>query len=176
MSVSSVVGSVGWLALVGLLTLACVSDWRTRRIPNQVVAVLAVCGLILAITTKSWVAGVTHAGAGGAVGLAIWLPFYALRTLGAGDVKLFAAASTYLGPHAAVEGALYTALYGGVIAFVFMIIQSGWTSTLLRVSHSIQQPALLRNEPTSRLRRLPYAFAIMAGVLTAAWWPGHILT
>jgi prepilin peptidase CpaA len=167
---------VGGLALVGLLTVACVSDWRTRRIPNSVVAVLAIVGLIVAIATKSWVGGITHAGAGGAVGLALWLPFYALRTLGAGDVKLFAAASTYLGPYAAVEGALYTALYGGVIAFVFMIIQSGWTSTLLRVSHSIQQPALLRNEPTSRLRRLPYAFAITAGVLTAVWWPGHILT
>jgi len=175
-SVGSVAVGMGWLILVGLLILACVSDWRTRRIPNQLVAVLAVCGVILAIVTKSWAAGLTRAGAGGAVGLAIWLPFYALRTLGAGDVKLFAAASTYLGPHAAVEAALYTALYGGVIAFVFMIIQSGWTSTLLRVSHSIQQPALLRNEPTSRLRRLPYAFAIAAGVLTAAWWPGHILT
>jgi len=174
-SVSPVVG-VGWLVLAMLLTLACVSDWRTRRIPNLVVAALAVSGVILAIATKSWAAGLTHAGAGAIVGLAIWLPFYALRTLGAGDVKLFAAASTYLGPHAAVEAALYTALYGGVIAFVFMIIQSGWTSTLLRVSHSIQQPALLRNEPTSRLRRLPYAFAITAGVLTAAWWPGHILT
>ena len=176
MSVRSVAVGMGWLVLAGLLILACVSDWRTRRIPNQVVAVLAVCGVILAIVTKSWVAALTHAGAGGAVGLAIWLPFYALRTLGAGDVKLFAAASTYLGPHAAVEAALYTALYGGVIAFVFMIVQSGWTSTLLRVSHSIQQPGLLRNEPTSRLRRLPYAFAITAGVLTAAWWPGHILT
>jgi len=174
-SVSSGSVGAGWLLFVGLLVLACISDWRTRRIPNQVVAILAVCGVVLAIATKSWVAGLAHAGAGGAVGLAIWLPFYALRTLGAGDVKLFAAASTYLGPHAAVEGALYTALYGGVIAFVFMIIQSGWTSTLLRVSHSIQQPALLRNEPTSRLRRLPYAFAITAGVLTAAWWPGHIL-
>jgi prepilin peptidase CpaA len=175
-SVRSVAGGVGWSLLVVLLTVACASDWRTRRIPNEVVVALAVCGVILAMVSKSWVAGLTHAGAGGAVGLAIWLPFYALRTLGAGDVKLFAAASTFLGPHAAVEGALYTALYGGVIAFVFMIIQSGWTSTLLRVSHSIQQPALLRNEPTSRLRRLPYAFAITAGVLTAAWWPGHILT
>ncbi len=176
MSVSSVAVGVGWLVFAGLLILACVSDWRTRRIPNKTVAVLAVCGVILAIVSKSLAAGLTHAGAGAAVGLAIWLPFYALRTLGAGDVKLFAAASTYLGPHAAVEAALYTALYGGVIAFVFMIIQSGWTSTLLRVSHSIQQPALLRNEPTSRLRRLPYAFAITAGVLTAACWPGHILT
>ena len=176
MSVSSVLAGAGWAVLVGLLSLACISDWRARRIPNEVVVLLAVSGVVLAIVTKSWIAGLAHAGAGGVIGLAIWLPFYALRTLGAGDVKLFAAASTYLGPHAAVEGALYTALYGGVIAFVFMIIQSGWTSTLLRVSHSIQQPALLRNEPTSRLRRLPYAFAITAGVLTAAWWPGHILT
>jgi len=175
-SVSSVVAGARGISLVLLLALACVSDWRTRRIPNQIVVVLALGGFAFALITKPWLAGIAHAGAGGAVGLAIWLPFYALRTLGAGDVKLFAAASTYLGPHAAVEGALYTALFGGVIAFAFMIIQSGWTSTLLRVSHSIQQPALLRNEPTSRLRRLPYAFAITAGVVTAAWWPGHILT
>jgi Flp pilus assembly protein protease CpaA len=90
-------------------------------------------------------------------------------------VKLFAASATFLGARAAVEGALYTALFGGVLAAVFMISTSGWLATAFRVGHAAHQPMLLRQEPRTHGRRLPYALAIAAGVLTAFWWPGHLL-
>ena len=168
--------TVSSASLAVLLTVACTSDLRTRRIPNQLVLVIAISGIAFGVVTTSPADGLVRAATGLLTGLVIWLPFYALRMLGAGDVKLFAAASTFLGPRYAVEAALYTALYGGVVALVYMILQSGWTSTLLRVSHGVQHPALLRNHPGSLHRRLPYALAIAAGVLTALWWPGHILT
>lgn len=169
-------GVVSSAVLVALLTIACASDLRTRRIPNLLVLFTAVAGIVIGIAIMPLVEGFARAGGGLATGLAIWLPFYALGMLGAGDVKLFAAASTFLGPRLAVEGALYTALYGGVVALIYMVVHSGWTSTLLRVSHGVQHPALLRNDPGSHQRRLPYALAIAAGVLTAFWWPGHILS
>lgn len=167
---------VSSVSLVMFLTVACASDLRTRRIPNLLVLLVAVTGIAIAAVSMSWVDGLLKAGAGLATGLAIWLPFYLLRMLGAGDVKLFAAASTFLGARAAVEGALYTAIYGGIVALAFMIIHSGWTSTLLGVTHAAQLPTLVRNDPSSKRRRLPYALAISGGVLTALWWPGHILT
>jgi prepilin peptidase CpaA len=161
--------------LVVLLAAACASDVRTRRIPNQLVLITAVFGFVAAVVTKPWLGGLRYAGEGLLVGLAIWLPFYALRMLGAGDVKLFAAAATFLGPRDSIEGALYTALFGGVVALAFMLAQSGWASTLIRANHAIQQPTLLR-QPSTSARRMPYALAIAAGVLTALWWPGHIIT
>jgi prepilin peptidase CpaA len=117
-----------------------------------------------------------QAGAGFGTGLAIWLPFYLFGMLGAGDVKLFAAASTFLGPRSALEGAVYTALYGGVLALAYMLARSGFAGTLIRVGHGLKQPELLRNDPTSQRRRMPYALAIAAGVLTVLFWPGYIVT
>jgi len=162
------------LVLVVLLAFACLSDLQTRRIPNRLVLLTAVLGILIALVTKPWVSGLRQAAGGLAAGFAIWVPFYLFKMLGAGDVKLFAAASTFLGPWLAVEGSLYTALYGGLIALTFMIMKSGWLATALRLSHAAHQPGLLRNEPTARWR-IPYAFAIAGGVLTAFWWPGHLI-
>ena len=164
------------VALVVPLIVACVSDMRSRRIPNPVVLLTLFAGIVLAVATKPWLSGLIFAGGGMLTGFAIWIPFYALGMLGAGDVKLFAAAATFLGARQAVEGALYTALYGGALAAIFMFANGGWSSTLFRIAHSPGQPMLLRQSPISNAHRTPYALAIAAGVLTALWWPGHILS
>ena len=94
--------------------------------------------------------------------------------LGAGDVKLFAASATFLGARGAVEGALYTALFGGALALFYMLASSGWALTLIRVGQGVQHPAMLRNSPAGS-RRMPYALAISVGVLVALWWPGRLI-
>jgi len=162
-------------ALAALLAVACVSDLRTRRIPNVLVLVTAAIGIVFALAGNDWLGGLARAGGGMLTGLGIWFPFFAFGMLGAGDVKLFAASATFLGARAAVEGALFTALFGGVLAAVYMISTSGWLATAFRVGHAAHQPMLLRQEPNTHGRRLPYALAIAAGVLTAFWWPGHLL-
>jgi len=164
------------VCLMILLLAACLSDLRTRRVPNVVVLVTAVAGTVAAVLVKSLVPGLIQAGAGLGTGLLIWIPFYAMGILGAGDVKLFAAASTFLGARPAVEASLYTALYGGVLAFVYMLVRSGFSGTLIRVAQGVRQPELLRNHPDANSRRMPYALAIAAGVLTVFWWPGHLVT
>jgi len=165
----------GSLLLVGLLTAACVSDLRTRLIPNKLVLVTAAAGFTFAMVTNPAINGLSHAGAGLLTGFVVWFPFYLLRMLGAGDVKLFAASATFLGAHGAVEGALYTALFGGGLALFYMILSSGWTWTFIRLGHGVQHPAMLRNAPPAVGRRMPYALAISAGVLLAFWWPGHLI-
>jgi len=163
------------VALCGLLAAACLSDLRARRIPNVLVVVMAVVGVAFAVAEAGWLGGLARAGGGLLTGLAIWFPFFAFRMLGAGDVKLFAASATFLGARAAVEGALYTALFGGVLAAVFMVANSGLSTTAFRIGHAAHQPMLLRQGSGPHGRRLPYALAIAAGVITALWWPGHIL-
>lgn len=163
------------IILTSMLIAACWTDLRARRIPNLLVVVTATAGIILAVATSSWLAGFAHAGGGLLTGLAIWLPFFAFGMLGAGDVKLYAAASTFLGARSAVEGALYTALYGGLLAAMFMIATSGWSAALFRIGSAAHEPMLLRQDTSHQRRRMPYALAIAAGVLTALWWPGHIL-
>jgi prepilin peptidase CpaA len=167
---------VGGVVLTGLLLAACVSDLRTRLIPNRLVLVVIAAGFAFAMVASSMIDGLTRAGAGLLTGFAVWFPLYLLHMMGAGDVKLFAASSTFLGARGAVEGALYTALFGGLLALVYMVINSGWMSTVIRLGHATQHPAMLRNAPAAHGRRMPYALAISVGVLTAFWWPGHIVS
>jgi prepilin peptidase CpaA len=162
------------VVLVGLLAAACVSDLRTRLIPNRIVVATIAAGLLFAAVTNRGFTGLTHAGAGLLTGFVVWFPFYLLRMLGAGDVKLFAASATFLGAHGALEGSLYTALFGGALALFYMLASSGWALTLIRVGQGVQHPAMLRNSPAGS-RRMPYALAISVGVLVALWWPGHLI-
>lgn len=175
MSAGLVMGVVSGATLSALLITACWTDLRARRIPNKLVVFTAAVGVLLSIAAHGWLTGLTRAGGGMLTGLAIWFPFFALGMLGAGDVKLFAASAAFLGAKAAVEGALYTALYGGVLAAGYMIASSGWSAALLRMGSAAHEPMLLRQDTSTHRRRMPYALAIAAGVLTALWWPGHIL-
>jgi prepilin peptidase CpaA len=161
--------------LAGLLIAACVSDLRTRLIPNRLVLATIAAGVVFAMVTNPGINGLSRAGAGLVTGFLVWFPFYLLRMLGAGDVKLFAASATFLGARGALEGALYTALFGGALALVYMVFSSGWTWTFIRLGHGAQHPTMLRNPSQAGGRRMPYALAIAAGVLAAFWWPGHLI-
>lgn len=175
MTSGSLIPLLAGTAFVGLLGAVCVSDIRHRRVPNALVASLALLGIVSSTLRQPWLDGLSAALLGMAAGLAIWLPFWLLRMIGAGDVKLFAAAAAWLGPSLALEGALLAAIYGGVAALLLLLAQRGFAFTLVRLGHAVYAPSILRDEPGGRGARLPYALAISAGVLTAARFPGILL-
>ncbi|HMN10631.1 MAG TPA: prepilin peptidase [Gemmatimonadaceae bacterium] len=108
-------------AFLLLVAFACVSDVRARRIPNALVAVLATAGIAFSVVRLAPLAGLGSALSGMALGLAIWIAFYALGLLGAGDVKFFAAAAAWLGPAGAWRASLIAAAIGGVLAVGFLL-------------------------------------------------------
>ena len=176
MSGIPIFGASRGIALGLLLGAAAVVDFRQRRIPNPLVLAIAVLGIASAVLWQPGLRGLVSAFGGLATGLTIWLPFWLFGMLGAGDVKLFAAGAAWLGPRAAVEGALLTAITGGVVALVVMIAQFGAGPTLMRLGHAIQHPASLRVEDAPReAYRLPYSVAIAVGLLLAGWWPGILI-
>lgn len=172
------------VALAVLLGMAMRFDLSTRRIPNRLVAAGILIGL-------SWPVGLMASGAtvssmvgpGSAVlglltGLFIFLPFHALRVLGAGDVKLMAMVGTWLGPAATLQAAVYIVLAGGVLA----VVTACWTGTVRQVLRNVLGMILARTavpvpasnepaQPSARPKspttgRLPYAVAIAAGTAT----------
>jgi prepilin peptidase CpaA len=159
----------------GLIAFAAYRDVRTRRIPNRVVVILAVAGLGYSLLL-SGVSGLLRSGSGIGVGLACWLPFYALGWLGAGDVKLFAAAGSWLGPLRTVEGALIAALAGAVLALGWMLWAYGFKRTASTLSVASVAPAILApGGDTDRGRTLPYGVALAVGALAAGWLPWSLL-
>ena len=108
------VGSLGLLAagacFIGALAVASTSDVRSRRIPNRLVVVLALLGLAFSMVTLGPSVGASRALIGFGIGFGLWIPFYALGMLGAGDVKLFAAACCWLAPSQAFGAAFLSAI------------------------------------------------------------------
>ncbi len=72
--------------------------------------------------------------AGLAVGLALMLPGHVLGATGAGDVKLFAAVGTLLGPTGMLVAFVYTALTGGLLATAVAIRRRRLNVTLERTA------------------------------------------
>lgn len=160
-------------ALVALLALAVRCDLRSRRIPNPVNAAALAAGLLSAWLAPLPGVSVTIGGAllGCALTLLLLLPLYALRALGAGDVKLLVAVAAWLGVGDVGWLLLLTLLAGGIVGLV-VGLQSG---TLRRAVHHVvfsasatvvelQAGGLPKARASSTLR-LPYALPIAVGAL-----------
>lgn len=185
--------AVGWQSGVGavlllLLAIAVVSDWRQRRIPNVLVLVTLLAGLLFhslgatvgasggLFSEEPGPIGGWSALAGALTGLLMFLPFYALRLLGAGDVKLLAGVGSFAGPEAFVNLALFVLLAGGVLAVARMAWSRNTTLVLRNAWAALAQGMSL--EATGTLQtawRMPYALAIAGGVVVYGVWilSGH---
>ena len=169
------------MVFTSLLILAAVRDLQTRRIPNPLVLTLVVLGFAYsAITPVSlWGAlwGALRAFEGLGIAMACWLPFYALGWLGAGDVKLFAAAGAWLGPGKAFEGSVIAALAGGVLGLIWMLRSRGLRDSIETLGIAATLPGVLadRSPEARSTRSLPYGVALAAGAICAGWLPGLVL-
>ena len=156
-----------------ILVAAAIGDLRTRRIPNRLVATLAVLGIAYSVARSPVLEGLAGAAGGILVGLACWLPFYLLGWLGAGDVKLYAAAGAWLGPLRSVEGAVVAALFGALLSLIWMLKSYGIKNVAQTLGMAAASPQLLSPDPggSRRSAAMPYGVAIAFGALWAGWMP-----
>lgn len=159
-----------------LLVIACITDVRWRRIPNALVLVLALTGFAFSVTTEPWLPGLMRAFSGLVLGFSIWILFHIAGGMGAGDVKMFAAAAAWLGPGGAWRAALVAALAGGVLSLVALVLQRRTREGLERVAMSVSLFSLapLGKVAADQQRKtyLPYGVALACGALLTAWIPG----
>jgi prepilin peptidase CpaA len=170
--------SLSSLLLVAFVVAVAAIDIRTHRIPNALVAPAAALGCVLQAWMYGW-QGLLAAGSGIVVGLGIFLPFYALRAFGAGDVKAMAAAGAFLGVKLTVLAAALTLVAGCLLGLMVAWASSAALPTLYRVVGVITAPRSLVNAGPlglSRSQRFPYGAAIALGVLAALLWSGGIKT
>ena len=160
-----------------LLVTGCVTDLRSRRIPNELVATILAAGLLFALTSPDVWPALGMSLAGIAVGFGIWIAFYLVGAIGAGDVKFFAASGAWLGPAATWRAALVAALVGGVLAIATLIVERRLGDVIRRMAlmASSGSLAVLQPEgsavPGARTRPLPYGVALAIGALAVAWFP-----
>ena len=167
---TSVSGVVAGVVFSVLLASVCVWDVRARRIPNRLVLVILLLGVGYSVAADPWLPGALRALGGLTVGLAIWLPFYLLRMMGAGDVKFFAAASAWLGPALAVKAALLSGVLGGVLALVWLF-KNRWLLALVRPSSGARGSGSFAPTAAPAWKRVPYGVAMALGLAATAWLP-----
>jgi prepilin peptidase CpaA len=180
-------GLLALMVLTVLLLLATREDVRSHRIPNKLVLVGVVFGLGLngllpaGVGFNSmvpgglgWLAAVK----GLALGVAVLLPIYLLRAMGAGDVKLMGMVGAFLGPGDLIGAVIATFIAGGVMALVVAL----WSRQLMNMLQNIklmlfgsmlkmnagQLPVM--NELPVSVAKLPYAVAITVGTLGYLVW------
>jgi prepilin peptidase CpaA len=149
---------------------ATIVDIRTRRIPNQLTAAMAVIGLGLAGTGLS---GITVPAAliGLALGLAVMLPGHLLGATGAGDVKLMAAAGALLGPALVLSAFIFAALAGGVLAVAVAVQRRRLAATFAGTGRLVAAGGAARESirTADASRRFAYGPAIAFGCVLAAF-------
>ena len=117
------------ILLSALLLFACIADLRTRRIPNALT--LTAAAIALAVPRGNRRLGrVASSIAGWQLGVGLFFPMFALRGMGAGDVKLLAAVGAWLGPAQVAFVALATSIAGGVLALAVALLH-GYLKTAL---------------------------------------------
>ena len=161
-----------YLILFIALAAAAFIDLRTGKIPNWITLPTTATGLVFH-TVMNGANGLAYSANGLATGFALLILLYAMGGLGAGDVKLVAAAGSFLGPSAIISAVWAAALVTGFYAVGLLIIRLGcggtirwiwsWMKSLLLLG---AKPSLLLGLPTKANRLvLRYAPLFVIGTL-----------
>jgi prepilin peptidase CpaA len=161
--------------VIALVALACVADIRTRRIPNALTFGATVAALLFHGTTAG-TSGLAAGVGGWILGAAVFFPVFALRGMGAGDVKLLAAVGAWLGPLQVASVALITTLAGGAIAVVVALLHGYLRAALTNLWMLLMHWRISGIQPLPAVTleggsgpRLAYAVPIAIGTVATLW-------
>ena len=173
---------IALVTLTCLLVAAVTTDILGRRISNR----LVLFGMVVAFAIQlAMTSGYGHfspddgaigwrASIGGiAVGFVALSPLYALRAMGAGDVKLMMMVGAFLGPLQTLGAVVLTFAAGGILALLMAVWQRSFAQLALNLRFMLTTSAVRaaggenpRFEPLQQTAgRMPYAVAIAAGTL-----------
>jgi prepilin peptidase CpaA len=163
------------VAVLAVGLIAAAFDIYAKRIPNWLTFGAAALALAYAGFT-SGLSGLGTATGGWLMGAALFMPFFLLGGMGAGDVKLIAALAAWLGPWQSVWLAIFAGVAGGVLAVGLALargyLQTARSNLFLMLMH--WRAHGLTPVPGMTLRdsaapRLAYAIPIAIGALCTLW-------
>lgn len=180
--------SVVIFTLIAIIAAICVSDFRSRRIPN----VLVLSGLSIAFSFHLFAPsgfglfdrfmpgaiGFSSAALGALIAFSVFLVLYLIRAMGAGDVKLMAMFGALFGTEHVVGLIVLVFLCGGVLSVVRLFNAQRREKLVMNMRLLLMHKMAGADGGTTAASfdpqhdtadRLPFAVAICsAGVLLAA--------
>jgi prepilin peptidase CpaA len=165
------------LPLFGLCVAVFVYDMLFLRVPNRLLLLALTVQAAALLLTGRGIGGVDAMQSlmGGVIGLFLFVPLYALRAMGAGDVKFFAVLGLLLGPGYMIPLWLIGSLLAGLHAVALylsrrgmIVLPLGLQQLVLRIADSAAYRRLLSGRQGRQ--GIPYAaylaVAAMAAVTT----------
>lgn len=171
------------MTLLGLLAIGvclriAISDLYARRVPNAwliaacVIATVVIVAGQFSAPRQPWLPHV----AGAALGLLALLPFYALRWMGAGDVKFFAVLGLMLGWQALLPVWLVASLAAGLHAALVLagrrlgvLLPGHLQMQVNRTSTQWQTHPALRDMQAARQGRRGIPYAAYLALAAIGW-------
>lgn len=158
--------------LLLMVCAAAITDLERRRIPNRLLLAGMLGALALRLLAPAPLAGLLAWLGGAALGLALFLPFYLLRGMAAGDVKMMAAVGAFTGPGDALHVAVLAWCVGGAMALAILVCKGRLRLALANI-RAILRPMLLRLPPGPApgsagqpgAGTIPYGVAIAVGTI-----------
>jgi prepilin peptidase CpaA len=157
----SLVAALLALVFPALVITAALKDATSYTIPNWISLALIGAFPAAALAAGLPLAAIGTGAAVGAAALVAGMAMFALRWIGGGDAKLFAAAALWLGFPAALHYLAWTGIAGGGLALLLLALRSMWLRR-----YAAAGPAWLSRlaEPGENV---PYGLAIAVGALAA---------
>lgn len=170
-----------FILLTFILVFATYTDIKKHLIPN----ILSLGGVIIGISMNSYQTGFDgflYSLGGMAVGFFLLIPFYMLKGMAAGDVKLMAAIGTFMGPSTTFIIVISTLICGAVLAIAYIAIKKGGKFTLQRYGTMLRTLISTHKwiyiKPTGQdigSLRFPYASAILVGTFLGTYMVNNTL-
>jgi prepilin peptidase CpaA len=156
--------------LLLMVSIAAVNDLATRRIPNRLLLAGLAGALLLHVLSAEPGAALLSGCGGMLLGLAIFLPFYLVHGMAAGDVKMMAVVGFFTGPAEAFQIAIFTWCAGGVMALLLILLHSRLRQAFINVGHLLSGlvvPGTKLSDMTlpQSAGSLPYGVAIALGTI-----------
>ncbi|WP_235832546.1 A24 family peptidase [Acetivibrio mesophilus] len=158
---------IRWVEIAILILVALVSDIRHYKIRNRLTFPFMLIGLVTSLVLEG-IPGLFESFIGIVAPFLLLFILYALRMLGAGDVKLFSAIGAVLGYKAVLFIMAYSFLAGGVIAVMIVIINRNAKERFLHMFYylrnvfltfSIQPYTNFEEKDSKVVFRMAYAIA-----------------
>lgn len=166
--------------LIIVLVIAAIWDLFYHKIPNRLIFPAAVAAVVYHTVLNGW-SGFFFSLEGIGLGIVIFLPFYMLGGMGAGDVKLLGAVGAFVGPYGVFLAFLFTAITGGIYAIILLAVNGCLKESVLRfktmlttflmTGNFVYMPPLAKQQKL----RLLYGIAIAIGTLLSLGFENSII-
>lgn len=164
-----------YIILVLLLTAAVLQDLGSYRIRNITSVIGLAAGLIINLILEGS-EGLLLSIIAACIPFIFLIVLFALRMLGAGDIKLFCAIGAVMGIRFILLAMVFSFLSGGIIAIILIIIRGNYSERLRHLAEYIKTCFLTRSfqpysDPGNKSNgsKFHFSIAIAAGCIIAAF-------